>query len=190
MLVFGVVSLVLVWTVVTKQQEASINENDRQVEVEYNAGSGVDGLDSKDVPDENLDKPNIKVSFEKSELIIKSDGKNNVFDIEVAKSAEQLAHGLMYRKSLEKDSGMLFIFAKPQIVNMWMKNTYVPLDMIFIDKNYKIVKIAKNNQPRSLDVISSGVDVIAVLEVNAMIADEKSIKVGDIISYSGFNNVD
>ncbi len=107
--------------------------------------------------------------------IIKTDGSEITFHVEVVTSHRQQELGLMNIKSLPKNDGMLFLFDKPQEIEMWMKNTYIPLDMIFIDKDRRIINIAKNTTPESEKIISSGGNVIAVLEINAMLTDEYSI---------------
>lgn len=76
---------------------------------------------------------------------------------------------------------MIFIFESPRIINMWMKNTYIPLDMIFIDENNQIIKIEKNTTPHSLEIISSDKKAIKVLEINAGLSDKFDIKIGNKI---------
>ena len=99
--------------------------------------------------------------------IINSKGDRRVFDVELATTPKQQEAGLMFRRSLAPDAGMLFIFAKPQVVDFWMKNTVLPLDMIFIRKNGVVDSIAENAPPYSLaNIFSAGV-VIATLEIPA-----------------------
>jgi len=113
--------------------------------------------------------------------IKKQDGQIVSFNIEIANTPGQRRQGLMYKKQMPEDYGMLFIFKKPKVIEMWMKNTYIPLDMLFIGEDNEIKTIAKNTTPESLNTISSGTDAIAVLEINAMITDKLGIAVGDII---------
>ena len=89
----------------------------------------------------------------------------------------------MYRTYMPVNQGMLFDFEYPQKITMWMKNTYIPLDMLFIDNDGVIVSIAANTEPMSTETISSGQEVRAVLEVNANQAETHGIKVGDRVSY-------
>jgi len=89
----------------------------------------------------------------------------------------------MFRRSLAENHGMLFIYDSARHVSMWMKNTYVPLDMLFIDQNKKIVRIAKSTTPLSLDHISSGQPIVYVLEVLAGMTDQLMIKPGDTVSW-------
>ena len=84
---------------------------------------------------------------------------------------------------------MLFTFKKPRVVNIWMKDTYIPLDILYIDKNGVIKKIVKNATPGSLKTLSSDISVVAVLEINAMITDSHYIEVDDVVVHPFFNNL-
>lgn len=119
------------------------------------------------------------VSFPVSGLTVMTNYDNVKLIVEVAVDNEQHAHGLMYRKNLEKDHGMLFVFDKVQHVDMWMKNTLIPLDMIFIGGNGKISHIVRSTKPESTDIISSGGDVKYALEINGGAADYYHISEGD-----------
>ena len=113
------------------------------------------------------------------------DKKNNQiasFKVIKASSNEQKAYGLMNLRKLDAKYGMIFIFHEPRIINMWMKNTYIPLDMIFIDEHNKIVKIQKNTEPHSLKIISSGIKASKTLEINANLSDKFKIKIGHTIN--------
>ncbi len=87
----------------------------------------------------------------------------------------------MYITNLPSNYGALFDFKREKIAQMWMKNTFISLDMLFIDKNDKIIKIVKNTKPLSKDIISSEVKVAKILEINANISDKFNIKIGDKI---------
>jgi len=91
----------------------------------------------------------------------------------------------MLRPSLPENSGMLFIYETPQPIAMWMKNTIIPLDMIFIDSWGKVHRIETNTEPFSLDPIPSDGDVIGILEVNAGVAEKIGLKTGDKVIYPG-----
>ena len=101
------------------------------------------------------------------------------FSVELARSDAEKSRGLMFRKSLAVDGGMLFVSRHEQRVAMWMKNTFIPLDMLFIDRTGRIVNIAKNTKPQSLDVIAAAAPVLAVLEVAGGTADRLGLKPGD-----------
>jgi uncharacterized protein len=128
------------------------------------------------------------ISFGRSELVIESGGKHLKFNVEVADTDERRALGLMYRTSLPADSGMLFDFKRDQDVAMWMRNTRIPLDMLFIDKAGRIVNVAQRAVPFSEATISSSGPVRAVLEVNGGTAERLGIKAGDQVIQAMFNN--
>jgi len=124
--------------------------------------------------------------LEKLEIITASGPVS--FRVEIAQSSKSRAEGLMYRKEMAADAGMLFDFEHEQLIMMWMKNTFLPLDMMFIEKSGRIVKISSNTKPLSLDVIESGVRVLAVLEVNGGMAARLGIKRGDLVRHPLFKN--
>lgn len=109
-----------------------------------------------------------------------------VFDIELAVTPEQRMKGLMYRKELPEGKGMLFDFDSEQPIAMWMKNTYIPLDMIFIREDGRIARIAENTTPHSEAIISSGAPVKGVLEVIAGTAKKFGIAPGDKVAHRIF----
>ena len=107
----------------------------------------------------------------------------NRIRVEVADSYEEQTTGLMYRDSLNRKTGMLFIFDSSDVLGFWMKNTLIPLDMIFIDKNLKIVGI-QNAVPCNADpcrLYSSGKPSKYVLEINGGFAAKNNVKIGDTI---------
>ena len=120
-------------------------------------------------------------------LTIKSQSSEYKFEVEIADDAEERAKGLMFRQSLAPNAGMLFIYPTVQDVAFWMKNTLIPLDMLFIAADGHIVRIEKQATPLSEASIPSGAPVKAVLEVNGGLTDELGVKQGDMISYPGLN---
>jgi hypothetical protein len=110
----------------------------------------------------------------------------HVFDVEMAASEEQRRTGLMYRKELPPGRGMLFDFEGEGPITMWMKNTYVSLDMIFIRGDGRIARIAENTTPLSEATISSGAPVKAVLEVVGGTARRLGIAPGDRVAHRIF----
>jgi uncharacterized protein len=104
------------------------------------------------------------------------------FNVELAQMEAEREYGLMNRPSLPQDSGMLFLFVPEQKVAFWMKNTLIPLDMLFITKDGVIRGIAKQAKPLSLDNIWSPQPISAVLEINGGRADQLGIVVGDKVS--------
>lgn len=117
--------------------------------------------------------------FEKATLDILSAGKRHTFIVEIADTPRRREQGLMHRKSLPLNTGMVFVFEEQFMQHMWMKNTYVALDMLFADDSGKIVSIARRTEPLSLKVISSRVPARYVLELRAGTVDRLNIIVGD-----------
>jgi hypothetical protein len=106
----------------------------------------------------------------------------HVFSVELAVTDEERERGLMFRRSVPEFTGMLFDFKRDQEVTMWMKNTYVSLDMIFIQSDGRIRRVAENTETESLKIIPSGGPVRAVLEVAAGTARKLGIEPGDRIA--------
>lgn len=120
--------------------------------------------------------------FDKEPLLIQTAaGKTLHFTVEVAVTPDQRAHGLMFRKTMGDDAGMIFDFGEPRRVAMWMENTFLPLDMLFADDTGTIRHIKENATPYSRDIIDSMSPVKYVVELNAGIVDKLGIKVGDRI---------
>lgn len=109
------------------------------------------------------------------------------FSVEVMRTNEELQHGLMFRKELPEGRGMLFDFRPERDVAMWMKNTLIPLDMIFIQADGRILRIAENTEVQSEKIIPSGGPVRGVLEVIAGTARKLGIKPGDRVAHPLFN---
>ena len=110
-----------------------------------------------------------------------------VFSVEMATTEQEKETGLMYRKELADGKGMLFDFSPEQQVSMWMKNTYISLDMIFIRADGRILRIAENTEPLSTKIISSGGLAKGVLEVIAGTAQKYGIASGDRVAHPLFN---
>jgi len=116
-------------------------------------------------------------------LCVQSAAKTHAFAVEVARSAEEQSRGLMFRPELADERGMLFPYSSPKILSFWMKNTVIPLDIIFIRADGSIESIAANTTPYSLDSVSSGEPAIAVLEIRGGLSAEIGIKPGDTVSW-------
>lgn len=119
-------------------------------------------------------------------LTIDAGGKRHNFRVEFAKTDADRARGLMFRQSMPADQGMLFDFERDQMVAMWMRNTFIPLDMIFIFADGRIHRIEHRTEVQSERTISSGVPVRAVLELNAGTAERLGLKPGDRVVHSMF----
>ena len=128
------------------------------------------------------------VSFERSEVIIDTKSGQHRFAVEIANTPEQLSLGLMYRRSLPREAGMLFDYRRPQHVAMWMKNTLIPLDMLFIDASGRVVNIRQRAVPGSLEAIPSSVPVLGVLELNGGTVSRLGITRGDKVRHAIFDN--
>ena len=109
------------------------------------------------------------------------------FTVEEARTPAQLEQGLMWRDHLAPDHGMLFIFPKPQVARMWMKDTRISLDMLFIDTAGKVLYIAHNTEPENYTTITAGVPVKAVLELPGGTCKKKGINVGDKVDHAVFD---
>ncbi len=129
-------------------------------------------------------------TLETSSLTIESDGGSHDFTVELADEPEEISYGLMNRESLAPDAGMLFDFGNPREPSMWMKNTLIPLDMLFMTPDGDVVMIARNTVPGSLRTISPGMPVKAVLEINGGRAAELGIEPGDTVIHPVFGNDD
>ena len=127
------------------------------------------------------------IEFRKDTLVINTGIELIAFDIELAISPEERGKGLMFRNKLAMNQGMLFIYPYNQHVTMWMKNTLIPLDMIFINENGSIEDIVYMTTPNSLSHITIKNRVKAVLEINGGLSKYLKINKGDKIIYSTFN---
>lgn len=128
------------------------------------------------------------ITFEESSLTIDAAHDSFEFEVEMAVSPEQRSQGLMFRESLDEDRGMLFDFGRLQVASMWMRNTYVPLDMLFIDADGRITQIAANTQPLSDTVVASREPVRAVLELRGGVSAKLGIEPGDRVIHPLFRD--
>ncbi len=120
--------------------------------------------------------------WNKGSVIIQIDANNSImFKVLIAESNKERRQGLMHIEAMENDQGMLFIFDPVRNVSMWMRNTPMPLDMIFINKEGRIINIAKNTTPYSTKGISSGGIINWVLEINGGLSDRMNIKKGNLV---------
>jgi uncharacterized membrane protein (UPF0127 family) len=130
--------------------------------------------------------PDTRGLFPEGKMVIATDdGRHVPFVVEVAADPQQRSLGLMYRQEMPADAGMLFIWPDAGDRTMWMKNTYIPLDMLFIDGDGIVVKVVSNTKPHDLTYISSEIPAKAVLEINAGTARLLSLGEGDKIIYPG-----
>jgi uncharacterized membrane protein (UPF0127 family) len=118
-------------------------------------------------------------------LVLKTDSGDHSFNIEVATTDQERALGLMFRRSLPENAGMLFLYDRPQPATMWMKNTLIPLDMVFISADGNVHRIEQNAEPFSTALIPSGGPILGVLELNGGEAAKIGLKRGDKVLYPG-----
>lgn len=112
-------------------------------------------------------------------VVIKSEGVRHAFNVEVMRKSHERARGLMHRDHLDRDAGMLFDFKRQLIARMWMRNTLIPLDMLFVHEDGEIINIAHNTVPHSEEILSSTREVRYVLEINGGLSEKLGIKAGD-----------
>jgi uncharacterized membrane protein (UPF0127 family) len=124
--------------------------------------------------------------FEKSELVIVTSAGPKTFQIEIATTSSQQAQGLMYRRTMAADAGMLFPYTSPRRLSFWMKNTFIPLDLLFIAADGRIASIQQRTVPQSLEPIRSRGKVLAVLELNGGTVSRLNIKPGDRVEHAVF----
>ena len=109
------------------------------------------------------------------------------FSVEVADDAAERAQGLMFRKSMHMGVGMLFVYDRPQAMNFWMRNTLIPLDLLFIDSRGVVQHIHENAVPLDETVISGGENLLSVLEINGGLARRMGIKTGSELRHPAFS---
>ena len=126
--------------------------------------------------------------FPKSELTIVTAGGPQKFTVEVATTPAQMDQGLMYRRSLPADGGMIFDYGQPSMAMMWMKNTLIPLDMLFVDAGGRVVNIRERAVPESLETIPAAAPVRAVIELNGGTVARLGIKPGDRVLFPIFGS--
>jgi uncharacterized membrane protein (UPF0127 family) len=126
--------------------------------------------------------------FPTAPLTIETAAGPRKFTVEVATTPEQMEQGLMFRRSLAPDAGMVFDFKTPSMATMWMKNTLIPLDMLFVDAQGRIVNIHERAVPGALDMIAAAAPVRAVVELNGGTAARLGIRPGDRVRFPIFGN--
>ncbi|MBR9649960.1 DUF192 domain-containing protein [Thalassovita aquimarina] len=123
-------------------------------------------------------------------VFLKGDWGQARFSVELADTDAERARGLMFRETLPRSSGMLFLYPSPRRVAFWMKNTLIPLDMLFIDDAGTVVRIHHRAQPGDLTAIPGGDGVLAVLEIGGGLAEAMGITAGTVLRHPGFDAKD
>lgn len=121
-------------------------------------------------------------------VVVETASGSHAFTVELAATPAERGRGLMHRRSLAQDAGMLFDFGVDDEVTMWMQNTYIPLDMVFIDRTGVVHRVERNTTPFSTRIVASRGPVRSVLEVNAGTADRIGLKRGDTVRHPMFGN--
>lgn len=116
-------------------------------------------------------------------VTIKTSSGDHQWQVELASDGASRSRGLMHRQSMAPDHGMLFRFDQTSVVSMWMKNTLIPLDMVFVDAGGVVRHVHRDAIPGSLEIISSRVPVRFVLEINAGEADKYGLAPGDVLKH-------
>jgi len=119
-------------------------------------------------------------------LSIETKSGTHAFEVELAVTNEQQRKGLMFRRQMPANAGMLFLYDNGSRVTMWMSNTYIPLDMLFIAADGRITHIVERTVPFSTELIGSNGPVRAVLELNGGTASRLGIEVGDVVRHQSF----
>jgi uncharacterized protein len=132
--------------------------------------------------------PGQLATFPTAELSIVSASGPHRFTVELATTPGQMEQGLMFRQSLAADAGMLFDYKAPAMAAMWMKNTLIPLDMLFVDEHGHIINIHERAVPGSLDPIAAAAPARAVIELNGGTAARLGIRPGDQVVFPIFGN--
>lgn len=114
------------------------------------------------------------------------DARLHTFKVWLADDNERRARGLMFVKHLADDEGMLFIYDRAQPIAMWMKNTFIPLDMVFVAADGKVINVAENTEPHSLKTIESNGDALGVIELKAGTAKKLRIAKGARVMHAAF----
>ena len=125
----------------------------------------------------------MRVPVDAQALKIQTASGEKSFGLEIADTDQKRSAGLMYRKDFPADRAMIFVFGEERPVMMWMANTPLPLDMLFVRNDGSIARVAENTMPFSKDIVASGEPVAFVIEVNAGIAAKLGIKAGDTVKH-------
>jgi uncharacterized membrane protein (UPF0127 family) len=129
------------------------------------------------------------LNWERGSLSVETASGVHTFSVEIADEPDERERGLMYRTEMAADAGMIFAYDSPQIITIWMKNTVLPLDIIYVNEQGRVMTIAPDAEPYSLKLISSQKPVVAAIEFNAGTAARIGLKPGDTVRSPFFHNV-
>ena len=146
------------------------------------------GATGADASRDTADSADLDRIFRRSTVQIATpDARIHKFDVWVADDDQRRARGLMFVTKMEQNFGMLFIYPQPQPVAMWMKNTHIPLDMLFVRADGRVERVVENTEPMSTKTIESGGAVLAVIELNAGTAGRYKIRAGAQVIHPAFS---
>ena len=128
----------------------------------------------------------VMAKMRRDTLTLKTANAEHIIDIEIAETMEEKSLGLMFRTSVPDNTGMLFPYGDPQEITMWMRNTYVSLDMVFIRADGVVHRVASRTEPLSEKIVGSEGHVSAVLELGAGAAERLGLKPGDLVRHKIF----
>ena len=151
------------------------------------SGPAVAQTDPAELPP---DHPDAIVEYAGPEtVLLETPDGLHAFTVEVAVTPRAFQRGLMFREEMGADEGMLFFYDQPQEASFWMKNTLIPLDLLYIEEDGTVAKIVRNAVPGSLASMRSGVPVAAVLEINGGRAAELGVEPGSTLHHLVFGNM-
>ena len=143
---------------------------------------------AQDTASVHVDGEPLAEDFTETSLTIETSANSSVhFAVFLAEERAQQARGLMFVREMPEDVGMLFLYPRERMISMWMKNTFIPLDMVFMDDSGTVVHVAENTTPGSLASISSQRPARAVLEINAGLVRRLGIGPGDRVRHAAFD---
>lgn len=151
------------------------------------AGWAVKASDLSQKPPRGVENADSRASLHNI-VITSSDGKTHVFKVELAVSEEEVRLGLMGRTALAPDAGMLFAFENARERSFWMRNTLIPLDILFLDEDGQIVKIYEKTRPMDETPLPSGAPILGALEIGGGRAAALGIRIGDTVHHNLFGN--
>jgi uncharacterized protein len=123
-----------------------------------------------------------KSLFKRAKAKIETSNGPVLLDVEIADTQPKCEQGLMFRRKISRHQGMIFLFGAERVIEMWMKNTYIALDIVFIGNDWNVIHIAPNAAPLSIDIISSVRPASRVLEIAAGEAKKLGLDIGDAVS--------
>jgi len=168
-------------------QTMPVSAQDDEIQM-FSEETTPDGIEEEGAENALPEDRNFGGGFEHDLLIKTEDGRQYNFSVEMALTPPEQQKGLMFREEMPEMHGMLFVFGSEHVRSFWMKDTLIPLDIIFVEKNGRIQHIHSMAKPLDESLISSGAPSYAVLEINGGMADKLELNAGDYIFHEAFRN--